>query len=52
MDIIEIIELYKKAPKEIKACAEQILAEGQQHPDIPLEHSQIVQQMLLSLNLR
>lgn len=48
MDILQITELYENAPEHIRTLAEQILREGQQHPDIPLERSGIIQQMRLS----
>ena len=45
MDINEIIALYENASEEIRTLAEQILREGLQHPDIPVEHSETIQQM-------
>lgn len=52
MSIEEISALFQNASNEVKDLAEQILREGQQHPDIPLEHSKTVQQILLSWDLR
>ena len=45
MDVNEIIALYENASGEIRTLAEQILREGLQHPDIPVEHSETIQQM-------
>ena len=51
MSILDVARLFQGASDEVKDLAEQILREGQQHPDIPLEHSETAQQILLSLGL-